>query len=228
MARIGNQTLGVVNQKSVKFLQEQLADSGRTIQGLTIAGKVNNAPATYVDIFIDPSTVKYPDIQASEQQVEQDSKITTVVFFEARVEPAFGAKTQQAMFNMIGRAVERAVERGYDTVRFVDVSQSLLKQSSPALLAIEQLAAQRRDIKIELSVAPSVESAIQLLTQPDDIVIGQRTPQTLGIIEYAAKQGKAIAAYIPETGVFDKRNLPSRGTVPQKMLETYSQDRERN
>ncbi|MBW4504930.1 MAG: hypothetical protein KME64_00190 [Scytonematopsis contorta HA4267-MV1] len=65
--------------------------------------------------------------------------------------------------------------------------------------AIEQLAAQLRDIKIELSVAPSVKSAIQLLTQPNDIVIGSRTLQTLGIIEYAASLAKAVASYIPET-----------------------------
>ncbi|NJL09361.1 MAG: hypothetical protein HC908_01520 [Calothrix sp. SM1_7_51] len=138
------------------------------------------------------------------------------------------AKTQQAMFNMIERAVERAVERGYDTVRFIDVSPSKLEQSSPALLAIKQSAAQQKDIKIELSFAPSVESAIQQMTQPDDIVIGLRAPQTLGIIEYAAKQGKAIAAYIPETGGFDKRNLPSKVTVVQNILERPKQNRERN
>jgi hypothetical protein len=154
----------------------------------------------------------------------QNSKIATVVFFEATVDPALQAKTQQAMFNMIGRAVERAVERGYDTVRLVDVSPLELKQSSPALLAIEQLAAQRTDIKIELSVAPSVESAIQLLTQPDDIVIGSRTLQTLRIIEYAASQGKLVAAYIPETGGFDRRNLPSKGTVIHKIQKTTKHD----
>jgi hypothetical protein len=227
-ARVGNQILGILNQKSVKFLQEQLAAKGRTIQGLTIAGKVNNASATYADIVIDPTTVKYPDIQPREQWVGQNSKIATVVFFEATVDPALQAKTQQAMFNMIGRALERAIERGYDAVRFIDVSPSKLEQSSPALLAIEQSASQRRDIKIELSFAPSVESAIQQMAQPDDIVIGQHTPQTLGIIEYAASQGKAIAAYIPETGGFDRRNLPSKGNITHKILEKPKHDMEHN
>ncbi|NJL09362.1 MAG: hypothetical protein HC908_01525 [Calothrix sp. SM1_7_51] len=81
-AHVENQILGVLNQKSVKFLQEQLAGRGRTIQGLTIAGKVNNAPATYADIVIDPTTVKYPDIQPREQWVGQNSKIATVVFLK--------------------------------------------------------------------------------------------------------------------------------------------------
>ncbi|NJL11143.1 MAG: hypothetical protein HC908_15975 [Calothrix sp. SM1_7_51] len=132
------------------------------------------------------------------------------------------------MLNMMERAVERAVERGYDTVRFVYVSPPELKQSSEALLAIGKLAAQRTDIKIELSVAPSVESAIQQMSQPDDIVIGSRTPQTLGIIEYAADQRKAIAAYIPETGGFDRRNLPSKGNITHKMLERPKHDTGRN
>ncbi|NJL11145.1 MAG: hypothetical protein HC908_15985 [Calothrix sp. SM1_7_51] len=86
-------------------------------------------------------------------------------------------------------ALGRAIERGYDTVRFVYVSPPDLKQSSEALLAIGKLAAQRTDIKIELSVALSAESAIQQMAQPDDILIGSRAPQTLGIIEYAASQG---------------------------------------
>ena len=66
-AKIDNQILGTVNKKSVKFLQEKLNAVGKSIQGFTFSGILKNAPASYADIIIDPSTVKFPQIEATLQ-----------------------------------------------------------------------------------------------------------------------------------------------------------------
>jgi hypothetical protein len=88
---------------------------------------------------------------------------------------------------------------------------------------IEMLATERKNIKVEFKGAASSEDAmatpragIALLTQPDDIVVGIRSPKTIDIIDFASSQGKAMSAtgyayavYIPETGRFERHNLPS-------------------
>jgi hypothetical protein len=226
----------VLNKQSVNFLQERLAAVGRQIHGFTFVGTVNNAPASYADIVIDPTTVKYSDIQIGKQQVAQNlveeqvvvafpkekeevkSAVATVVFFEATVDQALQAKTEMVMCNMVKRAVDRAVEQGCDTVHFVDSSPYKSDTPSPAVVTIQELARSRHDIKIELSAAASVKSAMQQMKQPDDIAIGVSSIETAGIIDYAALQGKAVAAYLPETGGFDRRNLPERGTVTEKIV----------
>jgi hypothetical protein len=199
-AKLGNQVLGVLNKQSVTFLEQQLATKGRTIQGLTIMGTINNTPASYADIAIDPSSVKLP--------VEIKSDVCTVLFFEAHTDTAFQAKTEQVMCNMLKRAVERAMENGYGTVQFIDISPHKSDGASKFVMTIQQLAAEPKNIKVEFIGTDTVERAIKSLTKLDDIVLGVRTQETIGIIDYVAHQGKAIAAYIPETGGFNKWNLP--------------------
>ncbi|MGB3756504.1 MAG: hypothetical protein WBA07_09050 [Rivularia sp. (in: cyanobacteria)] len=227
-AKVDNRILGIVNKKSVNFLQQKLAAIGRPIQGFTFSGTINNAPASYADIIVDPTTVKYSDIQTSKQQQavvtspQETEKvqpaITTVVFFEAPSEnQAIKTKTDQIMCNMVLRAVERAIEHGYDSIRFVDATP-YKSESSPAAIKIEELEARRNDIKIELSTVNSIKSAIQQMKQPDDIVLGISSLETAAIIDYAALQGKAVAAYVPETGEFDRHNLPGNKIVSQKEI----------
>ncbi|BAY93663.1 MULTISPECIES: hypothetical protein [unclassified Tolypothrix] len=205
-AYIGNQILGVVNKQSVNFLQGRLAAVNRQLQGFSFVGMLNNAPASYADIVIDSSSVKFPEIPVGEH--ENNSAVATVVFFSASIDSQLQAKTEQVLCNMLKRAVDRAVERGYDTVSFVDVSLHSDK-SSQNLKTIEMLATERKNIKVEFKGTASLEDAIALLTQPDDIVVGIRSPKTIGIIDFASSHRKAIAAYIPETGKFERRNLPS-------------------
>jgi hypothetical protein len=226
-ALVENQVLGVLNKQSVSFLQSKLAAVGRQIQGFTFAATVNNAPASYVDILIDSTSVKYPEIQPREEQLTQNllenkSGVCTVLFFEAPIDTLLQAKTEQVMCNMLKRAVDRAVERGCDTVQFVDVSPNPDK-SSQFVRTLLSFAVERKDIKVEFIGAVSVADAMKLLTKPDDIVLGVRSAETIGIIDFAASRGKAIAVYIPETGGFDRRNLPS----VQKNLEVAKKDVER-
>lgn len=205
IALLGNQALGVLNKQSTNFLLSQLAKSGKKIQGLTIIGIVNNAPASYADIVIDPNSFKLEDIQANNNQ----PFVATVVFFETSVDNNLQAKTDQIMCNMLLRAVNRAIERGYNTIHFVDISPHHLDNPSPAVKMIQELGATREDINIEYFDVASPKGAIANLTQPDDIALGIRSQETINIIGYAANQGKAVAAYIPETGKFDGYNLPS-------------------
>lgn len=200
-----NQALGVLNKQSTNFLLSQLAKSGKKIQGLTITGIVNNAPTSYADIVIDPNNFKLPNIQENNNQ----PLVATVVFFEATVDNNLQAKTDQIMCNMLLRAVNRAIERGYNSIHFVDISPHQLDNSSPAVKMIQELGATRQDINIEYFDVASPKGAIANLTQPDDIALGIRSKETINIIGYAANQGKAVAAYIPETGKFDRYNLPS-------------------
>ncbi len=117
------------------------------------------------------------------------------------------------MSSMLKRAFERAVELGYDTVQFVDVSVNPNK-SSASVRTIEQLALEHKNINVDFIGSALVEDAIQLMKEPSDIVIGVKSAQTFGIINSAASNGKAVVAYIPETGGFDRRNLPlSKKTV---------------
>lgn len=242
-ATIGNQILGSLNKQSVIFLQERLAKVSREIHGFTIVGTVSHAPASYVDIVIDPATVKYPEIQIEEQasqnlvkdqvvlsspkeQEDIEPAITTVVFFEAPVDQAHQAKTHMVMCNMVKRAVDRAVERGFNTVHFVNASPYKSENPSSVLLTIQQLAQTREDIKIDLSTAANVKIAVQLLKQPDDIVIGVGSIETSGIINYVAHQGIPVAAYIPENGEFDRRNLPQREATTQKVVTVKTKDLE--
>ncbi|NJO30960.1 MAG: hypothetical protein HC874_27950, partial [Richelia sp. SL_2_1] len=146
-AKLDNQVLGVVNKKSVNFLQEKLAAAGKSIQEFTFSGTLKNARASYADIVIDPNSVKFP---------ESHKNVCTVLFFETPVDSALQQKTQQMMSNMLKRAVERAVELGYETVQFVDVSTNPT-ESSVSLRTIEQLAAEYKNINVDFIGSASVE-----------------------------------------------------------------------
>ncbi|AFZ01702.1 hypothetical protein [Calothrix sp. PCC 6303] len=196
-AKLGNQVLGILNKESVGFLQKQLASKGRSIQGLTIVGTVNKAPPSYADIIIDPSSVKFPE--------HETLNIATVVIINGTVEPKFQAKTEQVLGNMIKRAIARAVENGFERVQFVDISP----QPAPQLQEnLQQIVGERKDIEIEFIGTKSPKEAMRLLSQPSDIVLGIKTAETIGVIDFVANRGKAMATYIPETGRFDRRNLP--------------------
>jgi hypothetical protein len=200
-AKLGNQVLGVLNKESVNFLTQQLAGKGKSIQGLTIAGMVNKAPPSYADIVIDPNSVKFPEIQLE----NQNQSISTVAIITGVVEPKFQAKTEQVLGNMFERAVKRAIENGFDTIQFVDISPNPTLQIAETL---QQLAGELKDIKVKFIGAVPVEEAIKLLTQPSDIVLGVKSTETVGMIEFVASRGRAIVSYIPETSGFDRRNLP--------------------
>jgi hypothetical protein len=215
-AKLGNQVLGVLNKESVGFLQQQLASKGRTIQELTIAGIVNKAPPSYADIVIDPNSVKFPDIQLE----NQNPSIATVAIITGVIEPKFQAKTEQVLGNMFERAVKRAVENGFDTIQFVDISPNPTPQVAEAL---RQLTEKWKDIEIKFIGTVSVEEGMKLLTQPSDIVLGVKTAETIGMIEFVASRGNAVATYIPETGGFERYNLP----LAQKAVEVGQIERER-
>ena len=211
LAKIDNQILGTVNKKSVKFLQEKLAAAGKSIQGFKFSGTLKNAPASYADIVIDPSTVKFPQIETTSEQQnenyeESNKSVCTVLFFEASVNNKPQQRTEQMMSNMLKRAVERAAELGYSRVQFVDVSTNPTESS--ALRTIEQLAAEHQNITVDFIGSASVEDAIGLMKEPSDIAIGIKSAQTIGILDFVAVQGKAIATYNPQTQKFDRRNLP--------------------
>ncbi|MEO1184957.1 MAG: hypothetical protein AAFX46_09745, partial [Cyanobacteria bacterium J06636_27] len=108
------------------------------------------------------------------------------------------------MSNMLKRAIERAVELSYEKVQFVDVSD--LPTESSALRTIEQLAAEHQDITVDFIGSASVEDAIGLMKEPSDIAIGIKDAQTIGIVNFFASKGKAIATYNPQTQKFDRRN----------------------
>jgi hypothetical protein len=201
-AKIGNQVLGVLNRESVGFLQQQLASKGRTIQGLTIAGTVNKAPPSYADIVIDPNSVKFSEIQLE----NQNQSISTVAIITGVVEPKFQGKTDQVLGNMFKRAVKRAVESGFNRVQFVDVSPNPTPQIAATL---KEIAGEHKDIRVEFIGKTSLESGMKLLTQPSDIVLGVKTAETIAVIEFAASRGNAVATYVPETGGFERQNLPS-------------------
>jgi hypothetical protein len=205
-AKIGNQVLGVLNKQSVDFVTQQLASKGRTIQGLSIVGTVNKAPPSYADIVIDPNSVKFPDIQLENQN------IATVAIITGTVEPKFQAKTEQVLGNMFERAIARAVENGFERVQFVDISPNPTPQIAETL---RQITGEHKDIRVEFIGTVSLESGMKLLTQPSDIVLGVKSAETVGIIELMASKGRAIATYIPETGGFERRNLP----LMQKTVE---------
>ncbi len=200
-AKLENQVLGVLNKQSVSFLQQQLAAKGRTIQRLTITGTFNKAPASYADILIDPSSVKFPEIQLE----NETSNIATVMIINAQGEPKFQAKTEQVLCNMLKRAIARAVENGFDTVRFVDVSPNPTSQIARTL---QEIAGEGKDILVEFIGTVSLDSGMKLLTQPSDIALGVKSAETVGMIEFVASRGQATATYIAETGGFERRNLP--------------------
>jgi hypothetical protein len=203
-AKVGDRVLGVLNKQSVNLLQQKLVAKERTILGLSIIGTFNNAPANYADIVIEPSSIKFPTIQMG----SETSNIGFVLVINAMVEPKFQVQTEMVMCKMLKRAVDRAVENGCSLVRFVDVSPHPNK-SSQFVRILQQLTVERKDIKVEFTGIASLEDGIKLLTQPSDIVIGVHCAETVETIELVASRGKAIAVYIPETGGFDKRNLPS-------------------
>ena len=243
-ALIDDRVLGVVNKQSVSFLQQQL--KGRSLQGLKIKAKVDKAPASYVDIVIDPDSVEFPALEVEKQQklgnvvsdkqevinavveekLEQEqqhsesslisfseaqldkSDVCKVLFFAPPVTQQFKERTEQVMSNMLQRAVDRAVQNGFGTVEFIDVSP--ISHKSPLIAqTLHQLQEYRKDIKVELTGTKSLEEGMRLLTRPSDIAIGVKSIASNGIIEVLANQGKAVASYIPETGNFDRRNLPT-------------------
>jgi hypothetical protein len=156
---------------------------------------------------IDSNSVKFPDIQLE----NQNPSIATVVIITGMVEPKFQAKTEQVLGNMFERAIARAVENGFNTVRFVDISPNPTPQIRGT---IQQLVGEYKDIRVEFIGKASLEEGMKLLTQPSDIVLGVKTRETVRVIEFAASRGNAVATYIPETGGFERHNLaPVRKNV---------------
>ncbi len=107
---------------------------------------------------------------------------------------------------MLERAIARAIENGFGQVQFVDISPNPTPQIAETL---QQLAAEPKDIEVKFIGTVPVEEGMKLLTQTSDIVLGVKSTETVGIIEFVASRGRAIATYIPETGGFDRHNLPS-------------------
>ncbi|BAZ40240.1 hypothetical protein NIES4101_62010 [Calothrix sp. NIES-4101] len=198
IAKLDNQILGILNQKSADFLYQQLALKGRTIQELTITGTVNKAPPSYADITIDPDSVKFPE--------SATSNAATVLIIDGLVEPRYQERTKQVLQNMIERAIARAVENGFDKIRFVDISPKPTQEIGETL---QQLSEEQKDIEIEFIGAKSPKQGARLLIQSSDIILGVKTAETTEIIDFVASQGKAIATYIPETGRFRRLNLPA-------------------
>ncbi|MEA5573452.1 hypothetical protein [Calothrix sp. UHCC 0171] len=196
LAKIGNQVLGVLSKKSVDFLNQQLAVKGRIIQGLTITGTVNKAPPSYVDITIDPDSVKFPE--------SESSNVATVAIITGVVEAKYQARTEQVLQHMVERTIARAVENGFDKIRFVDISPNPTPQIQEKL---QQIGGERKDIEVEFVGAKSPKEGMKLLTKPSDIILGIKTAETIGVIEFVASRGKGIATYIPETARFDRQNL---------------------
>ncbi|BAZ37573.1 hypothetical protein NIES4101_34960 [Calothrix sp. NIES-4101] len=196
-AKIGNQTLGILNKQSVDFLTQQLAVKGRTIQGITLTGTVNKAPPSYADIIIDPDSVKFSE--------SETSNVATVLIINGEVEPRYRERTQQVLWNMLERAIARAVENGFDKIQFVDISPNPTQETGETL---QKLAGERKDIEVELIGAKSPDKGMKLMSQPSDIVLGVKTTETIRMIEFVESLGKGIAIYIPEAERFDRRNLP--------------------
>ncbi len=96
------------------------------------------------------------------------------------------------------------MENGFAAIQFVDVSPNPTPQIVEAL---QQLAGEHKDIRVEFIGKASLEEGMKLLKQPSDIVLGVKTAETIGVIEFAASRGNAIASYIPETSGFERRNL---------------------
>jgi lipopolysaccharide biosynthesis glycosyltransferase len=65
------------------------------------------------------------------------------VFFEASVDNNLQAKTDQIMCNMLLRAINRAIERAYNTIHFIDIFPHQLDNPSPAVKMIQELGATR-------------------------------------------------------------------------------------
>ncbi len=107
---------------------------------------------------------------------------------------------------MIKRAIARAVENGFAAIQFVDISPNPTPQITEAL---RQLAGEWKDIEVEFIGKASLKEGMKLLTQPSDIVLGVKSAETVGIIEFMASRGNAIATYVPETRSLDRYNLAS-------------------
>jgi hypothetical protein len=115
---------------------------------------------------------------------------------------------------MLERAIARAVENDFERVQFVDISP----QSTPQLQEkLQQLAEKIKDIEVEFIGTKSPEAGIKLLSQPSDIVLGIKTPETIWVIELVENRGKAVATYIPETGKFNRQNLSVTQKVSQDL-----------
>ncbi|MEM7556319.1 MAG: hypothetical protein AAF378_19905 [Cyanobacteria bacterium P01_A01_bin.84] len=212
-ALMNDRVLGVVNKQSINFLKQQL--KGKSLQGLKIKAKLDNAPVSYADIIIDSDSVKFSEVKkhqekekSPELKVTSDKKnICTVAFFAPPVTQQFQARTGQMMSNMLKRAVDRAVENSFSVVEFVDIST--VSDKSPLIAqTLHQLQEYRKDINVEFIGTKSLEEGMRLLKKPSDIAIGVKSIATNGMIEVLANQGKVVAAYVPETGDFDRRNLP--------------------
>jgi hypothetical protein len=165
---------------------------------------------------IDSNSVKFPDIQLE----NQNPSIATVVIITGMVEPKFQAKTEQVLRNMFERAIARAIESDFNTVQFVDISPNPTPQIVEAL---RQIVGEHKDIRVKFVGKVSLEEGMKLLTQPSDIVLGVKTAETIGMIEFVANRGNAVATYIPETGGFERYNLP----LVQKAVEVGKIERER-
>ena len=142
-------------------------------------------------------------------------KVANVIFLEsANLDLTLKQQAQQVLFKMAKRAVNRALEQGYSQINFVNISPYKDENSS----IVSAIKDSHKHITIQSYYSNNIRSTIQKLKSPDDIFIAISNFDTKGIIDFVASQGKATAAYIPQTRDFEKYNLtqPKKQSIANK------------
>lgn len=145
-------------------------------------------------------------------------KAATVIFLEStNLDGSLKQQAQQVLFKMAKRAVNRALEQGYSQINFINISPYKDENSS----IVSTIKDSHKHIKIQSHYSNDIRSTIHKLKSPDDIFIAISNFDTKGIIDFVASQGKATAAYIPQTRNFEKYNLPQpkKQSIANKSLQ---------
>ncbi|GJD19882.1 hypothetical protein RIVM261_048380 [Rivularia sp. IAM M-261] len=76
IALVDGKPLGVIDKESFGLLSQKLAAKNLSIQGFKFQGTLESAPATIVNIKVEPQTVKYPEVWTREQALVKESQPT--------------------------------------------------------------------------------------------------------------------------------------------------------
>ena len=90
IALVNGKPLGVIDKESFASLTEKLAATNFNVHGFKFQATLDSAPATIVNIKVDPQTIQYPEAWIKEQPLVKESKSTLL----DELKPLLGAKYQ--------------------------------------------------------------------------------------------------------------------------------------
>ena len=99
IALVDGKPLGVIDKESFGLLSQKLTAKNLSAQGFKFQGTLESAPATIVNINLDPQTIKYPEVWTREKALLQQSQATLLDELKPILKDKYQRKTNTGLIH---------------------------------------------------------------------------------------------------------------------------------